>query len=130
MPGSGSDATAGFALPLPSAYEVPESLHHPVSAAIADDAELDITIPEVPPLDEIEPEACFESAIDCTGCQHRTTEKLCRFSLLSPTEPIFCPKSVKLDTTGTTRQIPAGKLMFGELWKAATMQKFSVAAKL
>ena len=52
-PGSGSDATAGFALSLPGSCEVPESLHHPVSGATADDAELDITIPEVPPLDEL-----------------------------------------------------------------------------
>ena len=129
-PGSGSDATAGFALSLPASCEVPESLHHPVSGATADDAELDITIPEVTPLDEIEPEACFDTAVDCTGCPHHGADLTCTRHTNTATNTPFCPKAVKLETTGVTRQVTAGKLMFGELWKAATTHKFSVAAKL
>ena len=39
-------------------------------------------------------------------------------------------ETVKLETTGITRQPTQGKLLYGELWKAATTHKFSVAAKL
>lgn len=129
-PGSGSDATAGFALPLPASCEVPESTTSSRLGSEADEAELEITIPELPPLDEIEPEACFEAALDCTGCPNQTAEKLCILSRMSPTGPISCPKALKLETTGVTRHVAAGRLMFGELWKAATTHKFSVAAKL
>ena len=121
---------AGFPLSLPcgfdsSCVESPSRL-----PSDSDETELDITIPEVPALDELAPEAIFETAVDCTGCPNTTAEKLCKLRLLSPTGPISGPRSVKLETTGITRQASAGKLMFGELWKAATMHKFSVAAKL
>ena len=121
---------AGFPLSLPcdfdsSCVESPSRL-----PSDSDEAELDITIPELPPLDEIEPEACFEAAIDCTECPHQGADLTCTLRTITATNTPFCPKALKLETTGVTRQVTAGKLLFGELWKAATTHKFSVAAKL
>lgn len=128
--GEGVQTLTGFPLSLPcgfdsSCVESPSRL-----PSDSDEAELDITIPEVPAIDELAPEDTFETALDCTGCPNQTAEKLCRLWLLTPTGPISCPRSLKLETTGITRQTQAGKLMYGELWKGATIHKFSVAAKL
>ena len=121
---------AGFPLSLPCGFDSSCVESTSRLQSDSDETELDITIPEVPALDELAPEDSFSTAIDCTGCPNQTADKLCRLRILSPTGPISCPRSLKLETTGITRQVTAGKLMFGELWKAATTHKFSVAAKL
>ena len=65
---------AGFPLSLPcgfasSCVEATSRLQ-----SDSDETELDITIPEVPALDELAPEDNFETAIDCTGCPNQTAE--------------------------------------------------------
>ena len=129
-PGSGSDATTGFAFPPSASCEVPESTKSSRLGSEADVAELDPTIPEACPVDDLEEGINFDLCPDCLHCRHYSPDQKCSRRGATCPNASSTPETLKLETTGVTRQNPAGKVLFGELWKQATIFKFSVAAKL
>lgn len=124
---SSSGQPVSFSSPSPL---VPVDFEHPNEEPPGDEAEFDPSVPENPTLDQIEPELAEYVESHCEHCLHLsecsgTNNRLQGCLLEQPRG-----KCLQLDTTGITRQVGAGKMLFGELWKVQVTQKFSVAAKL